>query len=69
MIKSITVHAPNTSYKEPVCITELNRVNLFYGINGTGKTILSNYLGAADLERRYFFSLTSKTSGFLYLDA
>lgn len=32
------------SYKEPVTITGLKRFNLFYGLNGVGKTILSQYL-------------------------
>lgn len=44
MINSICIHAPETSYKELVEITGLKRVNLFYGINGSGKTVLSQYL-------------------------
>jgi wobble nucleotide-excising tRNase len=44
MINSILIHAPETSYKEPVEITGLKKFNLFYGINGSGKTVLSQYL-------------------------
>ncbi|MFO9571020.1 AAA family ATPase [Legionella pneumophila serogroup 1] len=44
MINSILIHAPETSYKEPVEITGLKKFNLFYGINGAGKTVLSQYL-------------------------
>ena len=32
------------SYKEPVILNADKRVNLVYGLNGTGKTLLSTYL-------------------------
>jgi wobble nucleotide-excising tRNase len=32
------------SYKQPVQITGLKKFNLFYGLNGTGKTTLAQYL-------------------------
>ncbi len=34
------------SYKQPVTISGLKRVNLFYGLNGTGKSTLSKFLAA-----------------------
>ena len=45
MIKKITLGFENIpNYSKPVSIEITKRVNLFYGLNGTGKTILSNYL-------------------------
>ena len=32
------------SYKQPVTVEADRKINLFYGLNGTGKTILSNFL-------------------------
>lgn len=32
------------SYKQPVTVEASKDINLFYGLNGTGKTILSNFL-------------------------
>lgn len=32
------------SYKQPVAVSGLKRVNLFYGLNGTGKSTLSKFL-------------------------
>ena len=32
------------SYSQPVTISNLKRVNLFYGLNGTGKSTLSRFL-------------------------
>lgn len=32
------------SYKQPVTVESNKDINLFYGLNGTGKTILSNFL-------------------------
>ena len=45
MIKKITLKLENIpNYSKPVSVEGTKRVNLFYGLNGTGKTILSNYL-------------------------
>ena len=44
MITSILIHAPTTGYKEAIEIKGLKKFNLFYGINGSGKTVLSQYL-------------------------
>lgn len=43
MIQKITLNKV-ASYREAVEINNLNRFNLFYGLNGTGKTTLSQYL-------------------------
>lgn len=43
MISEITMNAV-ASYKQPVQITGLKKFNLFYGLNGTGKTTLTQYL-------------------------
>ena len=43
MITGITMNAV-ASYKQPVQITGLRKFNLFYGLNGTGKTTLTQYL-------------------------
>lgn len=34
------------SYKEPIEINDLKKFNLFYGLNGVGKTVLSQYLAS-----------------------
>ncbi len=36
------------SYKQPVQINDLKKFNLFYGLNGTGKTTLTQYLDKHD---------------------
>lgn len=43
MIKKITL-AKTASYKEPTCLETNKQVNLVYGLNGTGKSTLSNFL-------------------------
>jgi len=45
MISNIKVHKV-ASYENPVEIKKLSKFNFFYGLNGTGKTTLSNYLGS-----------------------
>ena len=42
------------SYKDPVCIETNSKVNLFYGLNGSGKTTISDYL--YDLDHDIFSS-------------
>jgi wobble nucleotide-excising tRNase len=37
------------SYKSKVSIDELKKFNFFYGLNGTGKTTISNFLGLDNL--------------------
>ena len=45
MIKKITLKLENIpNYSKPVSIEITKRVNLFYGLNGSGKTVLSDYL-------------------------
>lgn len=43
MISEITMNGV-ASYKQPVTITGLKKFNLFYGLNGTGKSTLSKYM-------------------------
>lgn len=43
MITKIKIHGP-ASYGVPVEINGLGRVNLFFGLNGTGKSTLASYL-------------------------
>ena len=45
MITDITMNAV-ASYKQPVQITGLKKFNLFYGLNGTGKTTLTQFLAS-----------------------
>lgn len=45
MIKEITMNGV-ASYKQPVLISGLKKFNLFFGLNGTGKTTLSQYLAS-----------------------
>ena len=49
MISRITIDNV-TSYKEPVRIETNSKVNLFYGLNGSGKTTISNYLSSLGYE-------------------
>ena len=45
MIKKITLKLENIpNYSKPVSVEGTKRVNLFYGLNGSGKTVLSDYL-------------------------
>ena len=44
MIKSITMKDVATYDNVGVTFNDLNKVNLIFGPNGTGKTTLSNYL-------------------------
>lgn len=37
-----------SSYRKPVTITDLKKVNVFYGLNGTGKTTITQLLAARD---------------------
>ena len=53
MISRITIDNV-TSYKEPVRIETNSKVNLFYGLNGSGKTTISDYL--YDLDHDIFSS-------------
>ena len=43
MITKITM-SNVASYKSPACLETDKRANLVYGLNGTGKSIFSNYL-------------------------
>jgi predicted GTPase len=43
MINKITMTSV-ASYKQPTSLETDKRVNLIYGLNGTGKSTLSNYL-------------------------
>jgi len=45
MITNITMNGV-ASYKQPVQITGLKKFTLFYGLNGTGKTTLTQYLAS-----------------------
>jgi wobble nucleotide-excising tRNase len=43
-IEAITLHIPRIScYSSPVQIQKIGKVNVFYGINGVGKSTLSRY--------------------------
>ena len=44
MLKSITMRNVATYDNVGVTFDDLNKVNLIYGPNGTGKTTISNYL-------------------------
>lgn len=52
MISKIKIYKV-ASYKEPVEIDDIKKFNFFYGLNGTGKTTLSNYL-SAELEESIY---------------
>ena len=43
MVREIKMNVV-ASYKLPVLVSDLKRVNLFYGLNGTGKSTLSQFL-------------------------
>lgn len=43
MISKLKIHGP-ASYKDSVEITDIKKFNFFYGLNGTGKTTIANYL-------------------------
>jgi wobble nucleotide-excising tRNase len=43
MVQEIKLHSV-ASYSSPVTLDELKRVNIFYGLNGTGKSTLAQFL-------------------------
>ena len=43
MFLKLKIHGP-ASYKKPVDVNDLKKFNFFYGLNGTGKTTITNYL-------------------------
>ena len=50
MIKNITL-SNVASYKNRTVLETDNKVNLIYGLNGVGKTILSNYLATLNIDK------------------
>ena len=47
MIKKITIGGVN-SFKKSTCLETDKKVNLIYGLNGSGKTTISDYLSNLD---------------------
>lgn len=44
MLNSVTLHIPSIPcYDNPVEISDLKKINIFYGLNGVGKTTFSQY--------------------------
>ena len=44
MLNSVTLHIPSIPcYDNPVEISDLKKINIFYGLNGVGKTTFSRY--------------------------
>lgn len=48
MIKSITIREVATYDSTGIEIDNLKKVNFIYGVNGSGKTTISNYLQQMD---------------------
>ena len=60
MICEITMNGV-ASYKQPVRISGLKKFNLFYGLNGTGKSVLSRYLSICDEPTEEYKGCSYKT--------
>ena len=54
MITEITMHGNETCYKNVTKLNCAHKINLIYGLNGVGKSTLSNYLYTyPNVEERY----------------
>lgn len=59
MINIITIKGP-ASYKEKTILETQQNVNLIYGLNGAGKSILSKFLSNYKEERYHECSIEAK---------